>query len=260
MIIIKDLLDPVAWCWFSLLLLGLCLVWWRKRGLGIAILSLMLAWCAAELFRVPARLLASLEAPYLGKDVESWEADTLAEEVDAVVMLGGLLTPSAEFSGAHYADSVDRLITAVTVALRTGKPLVLGGGVASQRVELREPDYEKRWLQAWGLDELVVEDLGSVRNTYDEIVNARAMASERGWKKVALVTSAWHMRRAAKVCERQDFPIAVVAADFQGTAEFRHGRSRLLPSAESAIFVRLWVSECVGGVYYSLREVVGSKL
>lgn len=260
MIIIKDLLDPVAWCWFSLLLLGLCLVWWRKRGLGIAILSLMLAWCAAELFRVPARLLASLEAPYLGKDVESWEADTLAEEVDAVVMLGGLLTPSAEFSGAHYANSVDRLITAVTVALRTGKPLVLGGGVASQRVELREPDYEKRWLQAWGLDELVVEDLGSVRNTYDEIVNARAMASERGWKKVALVTSAWHMRRAAKVCERQDFPIAVVAADFQGTAEFRHGRSRLLPSAESAIFVRLWVSECVGGVYYSLREAVGSKL
>ena len=250
----KDFFDPAGWLW--LFLVGLALWLYGKghhRRLAMGIGLFAVGWSALEWWQVPARLLALREAPFLGRSVDDFDSDVLRGEIDAVVMLGGVLMPSPEFSGANYLDSVDRFITAVTVAQRTGKPLVLGGGIAGRAGSDREPDYEKRWLEDWKMKEVTVMDLGEVQNTHDEIVAASALAKNHGWKRVVLVTSAWHLTRAVAVCDQEGLQIMAVACDFRGTSERNHGRRRLIPSSESGVFIKRWLTEWVGQIYYRWR-------
>lgn len=247
----KGFLDPVAWVWFGLVFLSLWLLWRRERRVGIFLVVLALGWSAFERLAVPARLLASREAAYLGKGADSLDGG----DVDAVVMLGGVLMPSGdEFAGAQYLDSVDRVLTATSLALRLGKPLVMGGGTAGGAGSEREPDYTRKWLSAWGLIErLRLLDLGKVRNTRDEAVSAAAMAEREGWSRVALVTSAWHLQRSEGAFRSVGLAYEVVGCDFRGTSEVRHGSPAWLPRAESAVLLQLWLTECVGEYYYSMK-------
>src|SRR5262249_4919651 len=55
--------------------------------------------------------------------------------------------------------------------------------------------------------EFDVAEVGPVRNTRDEAVVVAALARERGWKEVILVTHPWHMRRAAAAFEQEGLPV-----------------------------------------------------
>ena len=247
----KGYLDPAAWCWLGLVVLAVSLLRRGDRRLGGVLLVMAVGWSALERFAVPARLLASREAAYLGRGVDEW--DPVEEPFDAVVMLGGVLMPSSEFSGAQYLDSVDRVLTAVGLAKRSGKPLVMGGGIAGITGSERESAYTKRWLEGWGLGDVVIEDLGEVRNTRDEAVMAAEKAAERGWQQVALVTSAWHLQRAQGAFRQVGLAHVPIGSDFRGTSELEHGSTGWLLQAESAVMVRLWLTEWVGESYYRYR-------
>lgn len=247
----KGFLDPAAWCWFGLVVLGVWVVSRGDRRVGGLWLVIAAGWSVAEKLAVPARLLASREVAYLGRGVEEW--DQGKEPFDAVVMLGGVLMPGPEFSGAQYLDSVDRVLTATTLAMRSGKPLVMGGGVAGKAGSKREPDYTRRWLAAWGVTDVLVEDLGEVKNTRDEALMSAQMVRERGWTRVALVTSAWHLQRAEGAFRQVGVGYVTVGSDFRGTSELRHGGGGWLPRAESALLIRLWLTEWVGERYYEWK-------
>lgn len=247
----KGLLDPVAWCWFCLIALGVWLFRRPERGLGVLLLVVALGWSLMEWFAVPARLLASREEPYVGRGVAGLDED--AESFDAVVMLGGVLMPSPEVSGAQYLDSVDRVLTAVALARQSGKPLVMGGGIAGEAGSEREPEYTKRLLAAWGVTDVVIEGLGNVKNTRDEALMSAEMARERGWQRVALVTSAWHLERSQGAFRQVGLPHVPVASDFRGTSELQYAGGGWLPRAESALLVRLWLTEWVGERYYEWK-------
>ena len=161
--------------------------------------------------------------------------------------------PSPEFSGAQYLNSVDRVLTAVALARRFDKPLVMGGGVSGGRGSALESEYTKRWLTAWGVTDVKVEDLGPVKNTRAEAVNAAELARVRGWKCVALVTSAWHLRRAQGAFRQVGLVHVPVGCDYRGTSALRNHGRRWLPQAESGVLVRMWLTEWVGEKYYRIR-------
>jgi len=52
-----------------------------------------------------------------------------------------------------------------------------------------------------------VDVVGPVRDTHDEAVVVAKLAHERGWKRMILVTHAWHMKRAAALFEKQDVKV-----------------------------------------------------
>lgn len=248
----KSFFDPPAMVW--LLTVGV-LLWKMVRGARsgrrrfVVWLLLLLVLPLMEVLRVPARLQASLEEPY--RNVPGL-AELEMAGIDAVVGCGGVLGGSVpDLTGADYHDCVDRFFTAVTVGKRLGCPVVWGGGDAGG---VPESGRLRAMLESWGVEGVEFLGVGLCRDTRDEAVKSAALAGERGWRRVALVTSAWHMKRAEAAYRSAGLEVVPVACDFAGMAAVAaDGRVPVLPSSEGMRAVYFWLTEMAGRVYYRWR-------
>ena len=251
---VKALLDPLAWLWFFLIVTGIYCYVRKIRRVGSAVLGAAIVMTALELFAIPTRLMLWRVADWRFHTIHTLSGSQPAA-VDAVVQCGGVLSPgSCEFSGADYSDAVDRFLCAVEVARILKKPLVLGGGVAGRAHRSLESDFLRNWLNCWGVTNLNISDLGACMDTRDEALSAHRMAEEKGWKRIILVTSAYHMRRAASVFRGVGLEVVPIACDFQvDVSGSRRSGFRLIPSTATANLLRIWAIEEVGFLYYRAR-------
>jgi uncharacterized SAM-binding protein YcdF (DUF218 family) len=175
---------------------------------------------------------------------------------DAVIVLSGLLDAEATESGGapDYTDAVDRLHAGFDL-LRTGRAraVLLSGGSVDPRVhEAVEARVLSRQLQSWGIAEarIVVEDQS--RNTRENAVNSARIVRERGWQRLLLVTSAFHMQRAAGAFRAAGLSFDTLPVDFRWRDPARFPQS-LLPRAESLAQSTLALHEWVGRLAYRWR-------
>lgn len=249
---LTPLFHPLGLVWFGLLIAAVvCLVRKSRIGaIGSAAAALIL-WLPAQP-PIAARLLGSLEKPWL----EHTLAD--APEADAVIVLGGgWRSSSPGFVGLDLTPAADRFITGVELYRRgKAKTLVVGGDPWHPPAEI--PVYSEqldRWLNLWGLTKAPIKTLGPVRSTREEALKARELAEREGWKRVLLVTSAFHMRRSMAAFEKAGVSIDPVACDFQVQPRLK-GRPgwRLFPDEEAFFAFGLWWHEEVGWLAYSMFE------
>jgi uncharacterized SAM-binding protein YcdF (DUF218 family) len=244
----SNLVDPAAFLWLFLLFLGLFCIEKRQRLAGVTLVILCAGWWLLEITATPARLLASLEAPYVGT------AQRDGAPMDAIVVLGGGVTPSVnDFAGLDFGVAADRVLTGIDLARRgQGKVLVLGGSAASQSQPAPEPKLLRRWIERWELTDLPVLELGPCRNTREEALRAAQLADDHGWDRVLLVTSAWHLPRAQAAFRRVQLVGVPVGCDFLGTAALERPR-QWIPQSQSLVMMQLWLHEFVGSYYYRWR-------
>lgn len=220
----------------------------RKTAILPALLGALLYAIGAT--PLPVWLLASLEKPYAGVRAEG------LPEADAIVMLGGLLTPSPNDPfGADFQPAVDRAIAAAELVRRElANDLVLGGGLQQNGPPgAVESDYLLPWLDAWKLTPQRVHQLRNCINTHDEAVACKQLADERGWKKVILVTSAFHMRRAAGVFRAAGLEVICFPADFSGLAALPDAEWGILPGPGRLVTFDVWLHEVLGWWVYRWR-------
>ena len=251
--IIENLLEPIGLLWLlQLALLAGCL--WRRKWRW----ALLFAAVASFVFlvgstRIPARLLASLERPYADQPIDR------LEPADAIVMLGGLLLPSKHDPlGVQFGDAVDRMLTA-TELLRSRKAnwLVLGGGFGSSAGAAKEPWRESEmvssWLDRWGLGTNVIR-LGPSLNTREEAVQVKELMRQSGWQRILLVTSGYHMKRAAALFRQLEIPFQPVACDFVGLSELERVHPfNPVPDSQGFRHLELYLHEKIGWLYYKAR-------
>jgi uncharacterized SAM-binding protein YcdF (DUF218 family) len=159
---------------------GLALV-----GLGVAALVL------CGLPAVSNRLWRALED----------DAPTMRAEVtyDAVVLLGGVVSPlGSRPTEPAWSDNIERLL-AVRELLLSGKAKVaiLSGGAFGVGGLTTEADYLAKELEVLGVpaDRLIIER--EANNTRENATLSKPLLEKLGAKEVLLVTSAFHMPRAA---------------------------------------------------------------
>ena len=237
--------------WLALTALLLCLVWRRSLRqallLGVPWLLITLVVCTP----LPSVLLASLERPWLAVDVAKLPA------ADVVVSLGGTGEPSArELVGFHFARGTDRLITAVEL-VRRGKSgqLVVGGGGYDRSGHLgSEADVVKQWIDSWGVLKTPVISLGVCSDTHDEAVKTAALAKERAWKSIILVTSASHMRRAEATFRKAGLNVTCAPCNLLSTV-FREDDLDWFhaPHHGGAEAFAIWFHEVLGWLAYRWR-------
>ncbi len=285
----KSLFDPAAWLWFGLLLaclLDAAALWrhrprarphprgahrgkprpagahhprpapepharrlrWRRLAVCA---SLALALWLLEVTAAPTRLLAGLEARFPPLPPASGP-------FDAVVVLGGGWSQAAPpRAGLEANESFDRLLHGVELA-RDGAPggralLVLGGagtGRDGRRWPVTDGEAAQRWLARLGVvpPERVVP-LPPSRNTREEARHAAALARTRGLRRIALVTSAWHMPRALDTFAAAGVPATPGPCDFPAHAALESRRRdgpRLLPGLGTLQHLHLWLTETAG--------------
>ncbi|MCX8107546.1 MAG: YdcF family protein [Verrucomicrobiae bacterium] len=194
--ILTPLTEPVGFLWFLLVIITIIRLWKRRpaSALGPAVAAAVVYAIGGT--RLPAQLLADLEIDYARTSV------TDAAPADAVVMLGGILKISSKDPlGFDLDGRADRILVAIDV-IRAAKAraLVLGGAAHGRKGnEKTEGELLNHWLQKWSLVNVPVYLLGKCANTRDEAERVQALARVHGWRKMILVTSASHMKRAEAV-------------------------------------------------------------
>ena len=247
---LKLFADPVSWLWFALFATGLFSLRRHRLKLGWLLLVLVLLTSLLEALRLPERLVAGLERPYL-------QLETLPTgSADAVIVLGGYAQPAPNnYLGIEFREAASRLFTGIAL-VRDGKgsALVLGGSGWGDPPTPVEAQAAANWIHSWNLVSAPVEFLGVCRDTHDEALHASSLARTNGWKKIILVTSAWHMRRALAVFQKAGLDAIPVAADFRGCpADLTQAHLSLIPRTSSLVHLDLWLEENLGYLYYWMR-------
>ena len=150
--------------------------------------------------------------------------------------------------------ATDRIITAAElVRLKKGEALVIGGGEYSSSGQTGlHGQLIAEWLESWKPFDSPIHVLGYSSNTKDEADQTKVLAEKNGWKKIILVTSANHMRRAEALFKKTGLEVVSVGSDFEGLssleADFRI--YSIVPGSGGFDKLGYYLHEQVGWLYY----------
>ena len=210
---VTQLALPLGAVWLGLLMACAWAVWRRQWSTSLLVGLCWLLLSVAGHSALGGRLVESLEEPYLA-------IEPLAEgKFDVVCLLGGG-TWLDRNGKVKLADSGDRVVVAAEL-FRNGQ---------CQRIYCTGDDsrHAPNWptvaemsaeaLQSMGVPRDAIL-LGGGTNTKTEMVTIREEADRRGWRRIGVVTSAWHMGRAERLAEDASLSIVPLPADFHTGAD-----------------------------------------
>lgn len=231
---------PIGW----VTLLLLFAVWRKKRWPVFVALAVLYV---GSLPVVAGRLIGWLESGYPAVPVAR------VGPADAVVVLGGVLGPR---TGAEYIpnwlDSSERFEAGVAL-LQAGKAerLVFTGAVMSWPDRgTTEGDELQRLAVARGIAPEKILVTRAIDNTATEAAAVADLMKTRGWRRVILVTTGWHMPRSACLFKKAGVDFIPFPADF------RFDRSRsvtaldFVPRGEAWQMTETTLREIYGHLFY----------
>lgn len=213
---------------------------------------------AMSLILLSTVALYTLSTPWVGglllKTLEvSAPVDAAAlARVDALVVLGGgRRIDAAEYGGDTLnATSLARLRYAARLHRRHGLPIVAVGGKPDGG-SIGEGRLMERILRdEYGLPTLGVDEAS--RTTWENARLAAPLLERAGIRRIALVTHAWHLRRAVPLFEAQGF--AVVPAGVEFSSARVDTVFDLLPSPAGLRDSTFALHEWLGILWYKLRS------
>jgi uncharacterized SAM-binding protein YcdF (DUF218 family) len=258
--VLKYLLYPLSWIVCPVILAtGLLLLPYSPRRFRwirfLLISSTVLIWLCAT--PIPGRtLLAMLEGWYPPFHPSS------AVKFDAIVVLSGginppgSLRPQADLSG----ESRRRTTCGVDLFLQGLAPkLVLVGGDASAfGYGQAEAPEMKRLARRLGVADHAIQLEDRSRNTYENAVHAKQLLSGGS---ILLVTSAYHVPRAAALFAAQGFRVTPVPCGYEARDRPGQDLDRLdimdfLPSYRALEMTTHAVDELAGIVVYWITGIL----
>lgn len=161
--------------------------------------------------------------------------------VEAVVVLGSDIWPDGQMTQAAQI----RLLRGYEV---------IRSGYARRMVVTRLYPPKQSYLPALRAQmerlELAfpIDEEGPVWNTHDEALKVSALAKERGWKEVILVSDASHLRRAGAVFEKNGLKVIC-----SPSADREYDLENLNTPGERLDAFRDWLWESIGYQIYRFR-------
>lgn len=138
---------------------------------------------------------------------------------DGIIVLGGPIDP--DLSAAHGVTVVsagaDRVIAAAALARRYPNARIIysGGNANLISGEAREADYASALFESLGVSEARLAMERRARNTRENAEYSKALAAPKAGERWLLVTSAYHMPRAAGVFRKAGFAVQPYPVDWR---------------------------------------------
>ncbi len=200
---------PAGLVWLALGGLAWSLAEAGRRRWALAAAACFIAYAAAGNAWLGNALTRLLEAPYRTVD------PFLGEPLDAAVVLGGGLDVT-EQGQVTLGDAGDRVILALRLQ-RAGRvhTLVTTGPHFRHPVphDVTVPAATAALWRELGVPADAIVAVPGPRNTSEEIAAFARLVRERRWRRVGVVTSAWHLRRAMRLARRAGLEPAPLPAD-----------------------------------------------
>jgi len=235
------------------ILLGLvALVFARQRRGALAAASGLLAVTVLVAASAPAvsdRLVSSLERGHPPADPAA------SPSAGAIVVLGGRLASALPpRRGPELVDASDRVLHAARL-FRAGKaPVVVasGGRLPWSPAGPSEADEMADLLVEWGVAREAIVREGRARTTSENAVETAKLLRARGVRRVLLVTSSIHMRRALATFRAEGIETVPSPCDALVAGPPATGVFAFLPSPEALARTHRALKELLGLAYYRL--------
>lgn len=193
--------------------------------------------------------------------LSAWEgnlvsASSVAGKAGVVVVPGGMASLQESTGRIRFNGSADRLFQALELYKKGAvkKIVISGGNPYLTRKERPEADFLKEYLLLLGIpaDDLFTETAS--RNTRENAVNTAALFDRNGWeKRIILVTSAFHSRRALLAFKQAGFTVTSYDADPTKSIRPVNLKEILLPDPGKFGGWQMLIKEWVGMAVYRLR-------
>jgi uncharacterized SAM-binding protein YcdF (DUF218 family) len=228
--------------------LGLLLVPWKYAYFlgvalgGLAALTRLRRWMWAGGALLAFATFVVAFTPVMPPHVRGLVRSDPLEPCDAVVVLSTTIWKD----GGLTSTSQERLIRGYEV-LRQG----LAPRLVVTRLGLRQRSYVptvRRQMERLGLDYPIDEAGEVVSDTHDEALAVKELADRRGWRRIILVSSPTHLRRAGAVFRKTGLEVLCSPCN-EGSFDIE---SLADPNERLAAF-RSWLHEVVGYEVYRLR-------
>lgn len=213
--VVTQLVLPCGLLWLGLMIAWF-VAWLRGERAARWLMALLLGYTLAGNGPLSGLLMNHLERNYV-------EVDPFTQEpFDAVFVLGGG-TSTGQNGSAQVNSAGDRVVLAAKMfeAEKATYIVCTGQKIAELAPDRPDPGEESvRILRQLGVPaEQIVRVKG--RMTFEEMSAVRGLLAERDWRRVGLITSAWHLPRAMRLAKRANLDLIPLPADFRG------GRIRL---------------------------------
>lgn len=247
--------------WAVLLLLGVLVLWGlrrlrrRPRGPGIAAGAMALAVGASALVVVAANptvadlLVVPLETTCDDAPQPDWARR--GEPPEAILVLSAGFEGRSVAGGALSRAGLERTVEGVAAAARWPAAAIVfsGGPLDPSEYGAGQRMGEEAVRMGVAPGRVHVESLA--QTTRGNAVHGARLLRERGWERIAVVTSATHMRRALGSLRAVDvdaLPLCAGRRVVGGTIE-----TEPFPRANALVATTEALHERLGLVYYRLR-------
>lgn len=179
-------------------------------------------------------------------------------DADVIVVLSGMVNPLAgPGNRPEFLGSLDRILvgeellrnrTAGRLLISGGSGLILGTGES-------EAAILGRWLLGRGIpaSQIIVEPKS--RNTAENARESAAIIRAAGWKKVVLVTSAFHMPRSVMCFRKAGIEVIPYPVDYYASRTFP-GPEALVPGESALETTTVVIKELIGIAAYKVRGYI----
>lgn len=201
--------------------------------------------------------------PFVGNRLIGWlenrhPAVPLAqvEPADAVVVLGGFFGPQVEAGYLpNLSEAVERLEAGV-VLIQQGKApwlVFMGGKIPWEGRDRVEGEEARDYVVTRGVPEGRIIVSREVGNTADEARVIAELMREHQWRRIILVTTAWHMPRSAYLFKQAGVDCVVFPVDFRANLLRKLTLIDFLPNADGLTKTETSLREIYGNIFYRLK-------
>lgn len=210
--IIGRLAMPTGLLWMTIAITGILassIRHWRM-ALACGLVWASLTVCGSPL--IGSWLISSLERPYGQIDVYA------QPKFDAVLVLGGGVSGGGNY--AQLSDSGDRPIVAARMYHRglIDTLITSGSSIPGMGTQV---DVAATTTIIWkdlGIPESAIIRVPAPKNTSEEIRDFKHLALQNTWERIGLITSAFHMRRAMRLADKNGLKIEPLPSDFKANS------------------------------------------
>jgi uncharacterized SAM-binding protein YcdF (DUF218 family) len=176
---------------------------------------------------------------------------------DAVILLGGVVEEQATASSGQpsYNDNVERVVMTHKLLKDGNARVAIISGASSSPAFAAYGDSVvlAHQLEDWGIakERIIGED--KAVNTRENALFTKKIARDRGLSRVLVVTSAFHMPRAAECFAAVDMDVDTLSVDYRADPPGYPGLGKFLPRAHSLGITASVVRELFGRLVYRVQ-------
>lgn len=216
----------------------------KQKFISILILTLSILMYLFSTSIVSDSMMNSIE-------MEGYHIDEY-NDCDCIIILGGGITEDVvDLTGNESLNQFSnaRLLGGMRIHNKYKLPIIVTGGIINGKVS--EAQVLKRILIEFNINEemIIIEDKS--KDTRQNVENIKDIIENNNFKKCALVTSSFHMRRAAYLFKYNNIDFKPVPVNQKGK-KVKFSIYRILPGSGSLHDSSLVIKEMLGLFFYKM--------